>query len=284
MSISNFQTKIIFDIVFHTRCLLPPRSSPTGRRTCSGCPGARRTGCSTGRPGGPPARASGTVRSRISILSRSVCQQQQQQSLYQVTQHYLCTVSGCVDRRIQECPLLPASVRQGWRPRVPLQRRWPGRTSPSVGYIYNTVCYLYSFDIRSHCHWGRRCSLRSGAIFPGEQAGVWEGLSSLCCPRQKWIIWLIFYNVQVSLPEIRGWKYNVIIEIQKLRVANIYCVLFRQKITGCVSTLVISSASPPRWLARWTPCTTGESFQARRACPRDDFNWQLFLPGELSRL
>ena len=113
--------------MFHTRCLLPPRSSPTGRRTCSGCPGARRTGCSTGRPGGPPARASGTVRSRISILSRSVCQQQQQQSLYQVTQHYLCTVSGCVDRRIQECPLLPASVRQGWRPRVPLQRRWPGQ-------------------------------------------------------------------------------------------------------------------------------------------------------------
>ena len=128
--------------------------------------------------------------------------------------------------------------------------------------VLDTVCYLYSFNIRSHCHRGRRCSLRSGAIFPGEQAGVWEGLSSLCCPRQKWIIWLIFYNVQVSLPEIRGWKYNVIIEIHKLRLANIYCVLFRQKITGCVSTLVISSASPPRWLARWTPCTTGEPLQA----------------------
>ena len=132
-------------------------------------------------------------------------------------------------------------------------------TSASVGY---SMCYYYSNNIRSHCYWGRRCSLRRGAIFPGEQAGVWEGLSSLCCPRQKWNIWLIFYNVQVSLPEIRGWKYNVNIEIQKLRVANIYCVFFRQKITGCVSTLVISSASPPRWLARWTPCTTGEPSQA----------------------
>ena len=147
MSISNFQTNIIFDIVFHTRCLLPPRSSPTGRRTCSGCPGARRTGCSTGRPGGPPARASGTVRSRISILSRSVCQQQQQQSLYQVTQHYLCTVSGCVDRRIQECPLLPASVRQGWRPRVPLQRRWQGRTSASVGYSVLLIFIWYQVTL-----------------------------------------------------------------------------------------------------------------------------------------
>ena len=61
-----------------------------------------------------------------------------------------CSVSGCADGRVEECPVLPAAVREGGRPAPPL----PGG---------------------SHRHGGGGSPLRGGAVLQGKQARLREG-------------------------------------------------------------------------------------------------------------
>ena len=57
------------------------------------------------------------------------------------------SVSGCVNSRVEECPVLPASVWEGRGPSAPLQRG-------------------------PHRHGGGGGPLRGGAVLQGKQAGL----------------------------------------------------------------------------------------------------------------